>query len=153
MAITLAQLAAKSCNRTLASNLLISLNNSLNVAPNFWLNPRNSVSYPLVVQTPAYRINSAEDLWALPIASGQNRNREMLMNVAKFGGGTVPTVTLQIPLSINWLRVLKARDFGCKLPGSQVPVIGGKMRTDKLSNPRKPKLRKNRIAKADFWPF
>ena len=34
----------------------------LQVAPNFWLNPRNGVSYPLVVQTPTYRIDSAQDL-------------------------------------------------------------------------------------------
>ena len=30
---------------------------ALQVAPNFWLNPQNSVSYPLVVQTPTYRID------------------------------------------------------------------------------------------------
>jgi multidrug efflux pump subunit AcrB len=82
--------------QALASNLLISLNNSLQVAPNFWLNTRNSVSYPLVVQTPAYRINSAEDLWTLPIASGQSQNRQMLMNVAKFGRSTVPMVVSQL---------------------------------------------------------
>ena len=42
--------------KTVADNLLVSLNNSAQVAPNFWLNPRNDVSYPLVVQTPTYRI-------------------------------------------------------------------------------------------------
>ena len=43
--------------RDAADNLLVSLNNSAQVAPNFWLNPRNGVSYPLVVQTPTYSIN------------------------------------------------------------------------------------------------
>ena len=41
-----------------ANSLLVSLNSSAQVAPNFWLNPKNGVSYPLVVQTPTYRVNS-----------------------------------------------------------------------------------------------
>ena len=47
-----------------ASNLLVSLNNSAQIAPNFWVNPSNSVSYPLVVQTPTYRIGSLQDAHA-----------------------------------------------------------------------------------------
>ena len=55
--------------QTIASDVLVSLNNSLQVAPNFWLDPKNGVSYPLVVQTPTYDINSAQDLWTLPVTS------------------------------------------------------------------------------------
>src|SRR5262249_21143391 len=80
----------------IASNLLVSLNNSLQVAPNFWLNPANRVSYPLVVQMPGYRINSTEDLWTLPVGAGQSQNRQMLTSVAKFGRGKVPMVVSQL---------------------------------------------------------
>jgi multidrug efflux pump subunit AcrB len=80
----------------IASNLLVSLNNSLQVAPNFWLNPANRVSYPLVVQMPSYRVNSTEDLWTLPVGTGQNQNRQMLASVAKFGRGKVPMVVSQL---------------------------------------------------------
>ena len=55
--------------QTIASDVLVSLNNSLQVSPNFWLNPRNGVSYPLVVQTPTYQINDAQDLWTLPVTA------------------------------------------------------------------------------------
>ncbi len=82
--------------REIASNLLISLNNSLQVAPNFWLNPQNSVSYPLVVQMPGHRIDTAEDLWTIPIGAGRNQNRQMLMSVAKFGRGKMPMVVSQL---------------------------------------------------------
>ncbi len=41
--------------QAVASDVLVSLNNSAQVAPNFWLNPKNGVSYPLVVQTPTYQ--------------------------------------------------------------------------------------------------
>ena len=44
--------------QSLAANLVTSLNNSLQLSPNFWLDRKKSVSYPLVVQTPTYRIES-----------------------------------------------------------------------------------------------
>jgi hypothetical protein len=38
-----------------ANNVLVATNSSAQTAPNFWVDPRNSVSYPLVVQVPTYR--------------------------------------------------------------------------------------------------
>ncbi len=35
-----------------ADNVLVATNSSAQTAPNFWVDPRNSVSYPLVVQSP-----------------------------------------------------------------------------------------------------
>jgi multidrug efflux pump subunit AcrB len=79
-----------------ADNLLVSLNNSLQVAPNFWVDPRNGVSYPLVVQTPTYRINSTQDLWTQPVTAPQNQDPQMLMNVARFGRKNVPMIVSQL---------------------------------------------------------
>jgi predicted small lipoprotein YifL len=42
-----------------ADNVLVATNSSAQTAPNFWVDPRNSVSYPLVVQVPTYRIGFA----------------------------------------------------------------------------------------------
>jgi multidrug efflux pump subunit AcrB len=81
---------------SIADNLLVALNNSLQVAPNFWLNPRNEVSYPLVVQAPTYRINSTQDLWTLPVTAQQNETPQVLMNVAQFGRTKVPMVVSQL---------------------------------------------------------
>ncbi len=82
--------------KTLADNLLVSLSNSSQVAPNFWLNPRNGVSYPLVVQTPTYKISSAQELWTLPVTAPQTDTPQMLMNVAKFGRDKVPMIMSQL---------------------------------------------------------
>ncbi len=82
--------------QTVADNMLVSLNNSLQVAPNFWLNPNNGVSYPLVVQTPTYQINSAQDLWTLPVTSPQAKEPQLLMNIAKFGRNKVPMIMSQL---------------------------------------------------------
>jgi multidrug efflux pump subunit AcrB len=82
---------------SIANNLLVALNNSLQVAPNFWLNPHNEVSYPLVVQAPTYRINSTQDLWTLPVTAQQpNEAPQVLMNVAQFGRRKVPMVVSQL---------------------------------------------------------
>ena len=79
-----------------ANNVLITTNSSAQTTPNFWVDPRNGVSYPLVVQMPSYRINSTQDLWSMPVTAGQsNKPSELLMNVAKFDRDTVPMVLSQ----------------------------------------------------------
>jgi multidrug efflux pump subunit AcrB len=82
--------------QSVASNMLVSLNNSLQVSPNFWLNPRNGVSYPLVVQTPTYEINSAQDLWTLPVTPPSAKEAQLLMNIAKFDRNKVPMIVSQL---------------------------------------------------------
>ena len=53
--------------RDVANSLLVTLSGSAQVKPNFWLNPENGVSYPIVAQMPQYRINSISDLSNVPI--------------------------------------------------------------------------------------
>jgi len=48
-------------------SIAVNLAGSFQVAPAFWLNPRNGVSYPIVVQTPQYRTDSLAALQNLPI--------------------------------------------------------------------------------------
>jgi multidrug efflux pump subunit AcrB len=80
-----------------ANNVLVATNSSAQTAPNFWVDPRNGVSYPLVVQLPTYRIESAEDLWTMPVTAGSGRDqRQLLMNISKFGRGRVALVTSQL---------------------------------------------------------
>ena len=52
-------------------SLSVNLAGSFQVAPAFWLNPRNGVSYPIVVQTPQYRIDSLSQVDNLPITGSQ----------------------------------------------------------------------------------
>jgi multidrug efflux pump subunit AcrB len=81
--------------QTAATDLLVSLNNSAQIAPNFWVNPSNSVSYPLVVQEPTYRINSLQDMEEMPLQSDAGRQGQLLMNVADFGRSRIPMVLSQ----------------------------------------------------------
>ena len=78
------------------SNVLVTTNSSAQTMPNFWVDPRNGVSYPLVVQMPTYRINSEQDLWTMPLtAANNNSGNQILENVATFNRSTVPMVLSQ----------------------------------------------------------
>jgi multidrug efflux pump subunit AcrB len=83
--------------RSTANDVLITTNSSAQSAPNFWIDPKNQVSYPLVVQLPTYHIDSTHDLWTMPLTAGVNGGtRQMLMNVASFRRGIAPLVLSQL---------------------------------------------------------
>ncbi|EUJ10465.1 cation/multidrug efflux pump [Methylophilaceae bacterium 11] len=55
--------------RDVTNSLVINLAGSSQVSPTFWLNPTNGVSYPIVLQTPQYHLDSLNALANLPISS------------------------------------------------------------------------------------
>jgi len=80
-----------------AENVLVATNSSAQTAPNFWVDPRNSVSYPLVVQVPTYRIDASQDLETLPVTSSAGAAQgQLLLNLASFGRESLPLVASQL---------------------------------------------------------
>ena len=59
-------------------SLAVNLAGSFQVAPAFWLNPKNGVSYPIVVQTPQYRTDTMSDMYNLPITGAKGGQSQML---------------------------------------------------------------------------
>ncbi len=57
--------------RDVAQSVLVSLSGSFQTAPNFWLNPRNEVTYQVAVQSPQYRMTNLQDLMRIPVSSQQ----------------------------------------------------------------------------------
>src|SRR5882757_9193353 len=49
------------------NSLVVNLASSLQVAPTYWLNEKNGVTYPIALQTPQYQIDSLAALQNLPI--------------------------------------------------------------------------------------
>jgi multidrug efflux pump subunit AcrB len=83
--------------RDAANNMLVTTNSSAQSAPNFWVDPHNGVSYPLVVQQPAYDLTTSQDLQALPVSSAADGAQgQLLMNLSSFGRLRVPMVTSQL---------------------------------------------------------
>src|SRR5271157_3316576 len=56
-----------------AQSMLISLSGSFQTAPNFWLNPKNEVTYQVAVQSPQYRMTNLQDLLNIPVTSQQGQ--------------------------------------------------------------------------------
>jgi multidrug efflux pump subunit AcrB len=83
--------------REAASNVLVTTNSSAQTAPNFWVDPSNGVSYPLVVQQPTYDINTSQDLKIMPMSSSAGGSQsQLLMNLSTIGRQTTPMVTSQL---------------------------------------------------------
>ena len=59
-------------------SLAVNLAGSFQVAPAFWLNPKNGVSYPIVVQTPQYRTDTMSDMYNLPITGVKGGQSQIL---------------------------------------------------------------------------
>jgi multidrug efflux pump subunit AcrB len=85
--------------REAANNILVAANSSAQTSPNFWVDPRNNVSYPLVVQQPTYSFDSSHDLQTMPVTSGgqkTDQEGQLLMSLSSFGRQKVPMVTSQL---------------------------------------------------------
>ncbi len=84
--------------RDAAYNMLVTTSSSLQSAPNFWVDPSNGVSYPLVVQQPPYQFDTTQNLETMPVSSSTDGSREsqLLMNLSAVRRVRVPMVTSQL---------------------------------------------------------
>jgi CzcA family heavy metal efflux pump len=78
--------------RDVAQSVLVSLSGSFQTAPNFWLNPKNGVTYNIAVQAPQYRITSFQDLMNVPVNDPQARGQQILGNLVKMKPTATPAV-------------------------------------------------------------
>jgi CzcA family heavy metal efflux pump len=78
--------------RDVANNMLISLTSSGQASPNYWLDPKNGVSYLVAVQTPQYKLNSIADLQNTPILGSNPGTPQLLNNVATVDRGKAAQV-------------------------------------------------------------
>jgi multidrug efflux pump subunit AcrB len=100
--------------RQAADSLLVTLNSSIQIGPNFWVNPKTGVSYPLVAQTPTYTINSLQDLRTMPLKTsgpeGAQERGQLLMNIAD-------VQRVRSPALISQLNVRPVFDVNANVQG------------------------------------
>ena len=82
--------------RDVAQSALVSLSGSFQTTPNFWLNPRNEVTYNVAVQSPQYRMTNLQDLMDIPVTSQQGP--QLLSNL-------VQVTPVARPASVNHYNV------------------------------------------------
>lgn len=70
--------------KDVTNSLGVMLTGSFQVAPAFWLNPKNGVSYPIVAQTPQYNIDSMSKMESIPISNGKPGDPQVLAALGSF---------------------------------------------------------------------
>ncbi len=100
--------------RDVTNNMVTTLAGSSQVAPSFWLNPKNGISYPIVIQTPQISISSFSDLLNIPILSSQNEGQTILGGLStitrSFSDAVVTHDSIQP--SFNIFADTQGRDLG-----------------------------------------
>jgi multidrug efflux pump subunit AcrB len=81
--------------RDVTNNLLVNLAGSSQVAPTFWLNPANGVSYPIVMQTPQYNMDSLQSLNNLPVSSASGGSQQVIAGLVDINRNTAQAVISQ----------------------------------------------------------
>lgn len=100
--------------RDVTNSLVVNLAGSSQVAPTYWLNPANSVSYPIVMQTPQPQLDSLAALANLPVGNGATPGVATLGALADFrrttGSGLVSQYNVQPMVQIH--AATQDRDLG-----------------------------------------
>jgi multidrug efflux pump subunit AcrB len=85
--------------QNVAQSVLVALSGSFQTTPNFYLDPRNGVSYSVAVQAPQYRIDTLPSLESLPVTS----TTATAEAAAEQAGGAAPTSAPGAPSPVNVL--------------------------------------------------
>ena len=97
-----------------AQSVLISLSGSFQTAPNFWLNPRNGVTYPIAIQTPQYHMTSVQDLMNTPVNAASAQAPQVLSNLVQLTPVARPAVVNHYAVQpvIDVYASTQGRDLG-----------------------------------------
>lgn len=77
--------------KDVANSVLVALSGSSQTTPNFWLNPKNGVSYAIATQTPQSRIDSLDKLRTLPVTAAGS-SQQLLENISDLKRSAGPAV-------------------------------------------------------------
>lgn len=100
--------------RDVTNSLVVNLAGSSQVAPTYWLNPANGVTYNIVMQTPQYRLDSLASLSNLPIMAPAASQLQVLGGVADIRRDSANAVVSQYDLQgmVQVYAGVQGRDLG-----------------------------------------
>jgi multidrug efflux pump subunit AcrB len=105
--------------RDVAQSILISLSGSFQTAPNFYLDPRNGVSYNIATQSPQYELDSMAKLQSLPISGNATAMSSSAVVTSggsvTNGGSTLPAGTARPVQVLGNLAAIE--------PGSEIGEV------------------------------
>ena len=100
--------------RDVTNSLTVNLAGSGQVAPTYWLDPVNGVSYSIVLQTPQFQMDSLGALETLPITSAATSNPPILGGVANITRTVSSAVVSQYDIQpmVQIFATQQGRDLG-----------------------------------------
>jgi len=95
------------------NSLVVNLASSIQVAPTYWLNEKNGVTYPIALQTPQYRIDTLTGLENLPI-NARGAPTTILGGIAEIHRSHADAVLSQYDISpmVEIYATPQGRDLG-----------------------------------------
>ncbi|NWB96248.1 efflux RND transporter permease subunit [Pseudomonas gingeri] len=101
--------------RDVTNSLVVNLAGSSQVAPTFWLNSANGVSYPIVLQTPQYSLDTLAALHNLPLTGNAGAAADQtlgaLASIERSHSNSVVTQS-DIQSVVEILTSIQGRDLG-----------------------------------------
>jgi multidrug efflux pump subunit AcrB len=100
--------------RDVANSMVVNLAGSSQVAPTYFLDPANGVSYSIVMQTPQYQLDSLGSLETLPMTAPGVRDPVLLGGIAKITRTTSNAVVSQYDIQsmVQIYATPQGRDLG-----------------------------------------
>ena len=107
--------------KDVATSLLVALSGSFQTTPNFYLDPRNGVSYNIAIQSPQYNISSLAQLRSLPVTSSATSAANASGPNTNFSSPLVPVSTTAAPGSAQSVQVLG--NLSAIEPGTELGTV------------------------------
>ena len=102
--------------KDVASDILVSLSSSTQVAPSYWLDTKRSVQYSVAVQTPQYENNSVDAVNNTPLSTGGDFGPQLLSNVA--------AITRTVgPANITHYNAARTYDVQANVDGTDLGAV------------------------------
>ncbi len=103
--------------RDISQSLVVNLSGSAQVAPTFWLNPENGVSYPIVMQTPQRALDSLSALENLQLSQSSSNASDIpitLSTVASLSRSNISGVVSEYNIRpmVQIFATTQGRDLG-----------------------------------------
>jgi multidrug efflux pump subunit AcrB len=84
------------------------------VQPNYWVDPTRGISYLVETRTPIYKLDSVDSILGLPLAADQDRELQLLSNVATVERSVTPEVAnhTNVQPVVDIYANVQGRDLG-----------------------------------------
>ncbi|NSL18116.1 efflux RND transporter permease subunit [Tatlockia micdadei] len=101
----------------IANNLLITLSGSFQTTPNFWVNPKNHVSYSIATQAPQYYLDSLQALKNIPITNATTGVQAQIL------GALSKNKRLSVPVVVSHYNVQPVIDIFASVQDTDLGTV------------------------------